>query len=63
MKKKIKEIRLGLGLTQDEMAKRLNISRTHYNRIENGGSIPTIPFLEEFCKVTGSKLDVIITKN
>ena len=34
--KKLKELRKSFGLTQEELANRINISRVNYTRYENG---------------------------
>lgn len=36
------------GLNQKDMADKLEITRQHYNRIENGVSEPSIQLLEKF---------------
>lgn len=33
---RLREVRLAMGLTQDEMAKKMSVSRTHYNQVESG---------------------------
>ncbi len=44
MRMNLKLLRTSLGLTQDGMARRLGISRTQYNKIENGRSAGSIEF-------------------
>ena len=38
--KKLKELRKSMGLTQDELAKKLAISRVNYTRYETGAVRP-----------------------
>ena len=38
-------------LTQEKMAQRLNITRGHYNRIENGQQEPTIKMLKKISRI------------
>jgi len=44
--KKIKEIRLNLGLNQLQFAKRIGISRTHLSTLENEKSLPSLEVLK-----------------
>lgn len=44
MRKNLKLLRVENDLTQDEMAKRLSVSRTTYCNIENGKSRGSITF-------------------
>ena len=47
----IKIIRKGEGLTQDDMAQALDISRATYVNIENGKSSPTLDELTKICEI------------
>lgn len=42
---KIKETRIALGFTQDEVAKNLNIERSSYTRLESGKTSVSLPIL------------------
>jgi len=46
----LSEIRMNLGLTQEEMASDLNISKSYYQKIENGERSPSFDFLRKFKK-------------
>lgn len=39
------------GLTQKEMAEKLNLTQTHYSRIETGDSNPSIKVMERLKEV------------
>lgn len=53
--KKLKEVREQLGISQEMMARELNVSFATINRLENGKTAPcykTLKNFEEFCKKT-----------
>lgn len=54
---KMKELRIGLGLSQAELAKRVGVSRQTVNMIENGGYNPTIELCIRICKELGVTLN------
>lgn len=41
---KLKQLRVGLDLSQEQMAERLNVSRSQYSAIENGQRYGTLKF-------------------
>lgn len=41
---KLKQLRIGLDLSQEQMADRLNVSRSQYAAIENGQRYGTLKF-------------------
>lgn len=41
---KLKQLRVGLDLSQEQMADRLNVSRSQYSAIENGQRYGTLKF-------------------
>jgi len=43
---RIKELRNGRGLSQDQLAEKLNIDTKHLSRLETGANAPTIDRLE-----------------
>jgi len=45
--KKIKEIRLNLGLNQSQFAKKIGISRTHLSTLENEKALPSLELLKK----------------
>lgn len=58
-RKNLKLLRIKNDLTQEELAKALNISLSSYNLIENGernGSIDFWNSLQEFFKLTGEEI-------
>ena len=63
MRKNLYMLRHAHGLTQEEMAKRLDISRTAYRNIESGKSKGSIEFwlavLREFPEVNISEITKI----
>lgn len=56
MENKIAEIRKLRGLSQTELAERLDIDRTHLSKIENGKTRPSTRLLERIA----AALDVTI---
>lgn len=57
----IKRYRLENGLTQEEMAERLNISQGAVNQYENGKRIPSVKVIPAIIKMTGCSLDDILS--
>lgn len=56
---KLKELRLNMGLTQEELAAKLGLSRVNYTRYENGKVNPdyeTIIKLADFYEVSLDEL-------
>jgi len=49
--KKIKELREALGITQEKIARLLNLRRETISRIESGVITPTLNFVESFCRI------------
>lgn len=57
----LKAARVAAGLTQDEIAEKLGISRSWVNRIENGTDEVKPVYLYAWCHVTGfSENDIIL---
>lgn len=52
------EARSRAGLTQEEVAKRMQTSQAVIARLEGGGSMPSTRTLEKFAKATGSRLRI-----
>lgn len=48
-RKVIREVRLSLGVTQEELAALMGLRRETISRIENGTINPTLGFVEKFC--------------
>ncbi len=58
--KSLKKIRLARGLTQTQMAERLNISQQEYQRFENNESEPNISLLIEIADVFNVSIDYLL---
>ncbi len=54
--RKIQNLRKGIGLTQEEFAEKLNISRTHIGHIEQGRKSPSLKLMEKIAKVLRVKV-------
>ena len=54
---KLKSARAALDLSQQDLAKRVGVSRQTINAIEKGDYNPTIKLCREICKVLGKTLD------
>ena len=52
------EARSRAGLTQGEVAKRMQITQAVVARLESGGSRPSTRTLERYAKATGSRLRI-----
>jgi transcriptional regulator with XRE-family HTH domain len=52
------EARARAGLTQDELASRMDTSRTVIARLESGRSLPSTRTLKRFAAATGSRLAI-----
>lgn len=54
--KKIQKLRKALGYTQEELAEKLNISRTHMGHIEQARKAPSLKLMDKLAKVLKVKL-------
>ncbi len=54
---RIMQRRKALGLTQEQLAEKTNISKNHLSSIERGKHAPTIELLFRLCNVTGETPD------
>ena len=54
---KMKSARAALDLSQDELAKRVNVTRQTISAVESGDYNPTINLCIEICKALGKTLD------
>ncbi|MEZ6074071.1 MAG: helix-turn-helix transcriptional regulator [Pirellulales bacterium] len=52
------EARTRAGLTQQEVARRMNTTQAVIARLESGGSLPSTRTLQRFAKATGSRLRI-----
>ncbi|MDB5054041.1 MAG: transcriptional regulator [Bacilli bacterium] len=48
---KLRDARILKKLSQEEMSKKVDCSLRHYNKIENGGPIPSVILALDICKV------------
>lgn len=60
MGKRIRQVRMDMGCTQEEFAELLMISREFMGKIERGTRVPSLELLFEFRHKTGTSLDYII---
>ena len=54
---KLKAARVGMDMSQDQLAKAVGVSRQTINSIEKGDYNPTIKLCISICKVLGKTLD------
>ncbi len=57
--KRIQKLRKEIGLTQEEFAEKLNISRTHIGHIEQGRKSPSLKLMEKIARVLKVKVKEI----
>ena len=60
LNKRISQLRKGLRQNQEDMAKRLGITRGHYNKIETGKKSPSMDLLEKIAEATDTNLTVLL---
>jgi transcriptional regulator with XRE-family HTH domain len=60
---KIRSLRTGLGLSQDELAERTGLSLRTIQRIENGETMPRGDSLRRLCQALGVAMDVLKEDN
>ena len=60
LSKQLRMYRETLGLTQLEMAKKLNISRQAYSHYENGDNEPNIEILKKLCIIFNCSADDLL---
>ncbi|WYQ41279.1 helix-turn-helix transcriptional regulator [Bacillus sp. FSL W7-1321] len=63
MREKLRKRRLELGLTQNELADQLNMSRANYGHIERGRHEPSLKQMALISKVLKVKLEINFFKN
>lgn len=59
VKNQIRALREQLGLTQDDLAKRLGVTRQTVNAIENDKYNPTLPLAFKLARLFGQPVEVI----
>ena len=57
---RIKQLRRQCKLSQDEVADRINLSRSTINNIERGNQRPSVEFIIELSRITGESTDSIL---
>ena len=57
----IKKLREGAGLTQDEFAEKIYVTRTAVSKWENGKSYPSIDSLKEISNLFGVSIDSLMS--
>jgi transcriptional regulator with XRE-family HTH domain len=60
MAAKLKALREGRGLTQEQLAKKSGVSRTYLARLETGRQDPTLSTLEKLAKALGVKVGRLV---
>ena len=60
VRKNIKELRQGRGLTQDELAEKLFVSRQTVSNYELGRTRPDIDMLEKLAQVLETELNTLL---
>lgn len=58
--KRISTLRKIQGLTQEELAMRTGLQRTHISRIENGKYAVTLETLQTIAKALNHKVDLVL---
>ena len=59
----IKNIRMSKGLTQDDLAKAVNVQRTTVTMWETNRSLPNIIMLKKIAKVLDCTVDDLLKEN
>lgn len=59
----LKKIRLDNDLTQEELAKKINTSRSNIANYENDKNMPSVDILEKMSKVLNCSIDFLLGKN
>ncbi len=57
---RLKAIRIERGLTQEELAEKMNMSRSHLGMIETGKTGPSIDLLVQFADVLDTSTDYLL---
>lgn len=59
VKSHVREYRLRQGLTQEELARAVDVSRQSINSIERGRYTPSLPLALRFARVFGCSTDAL----
>lgn len=57
---KLKVLRNAFGMTQDEMAELLGMSRTSFSKYENGAAFPSLDVLRKLAKLYSVSLEYLV---
>jgi len=60
---RVKELRVGRGWTQEQLADAVGVSRQSINSIERDRYVPSLPLALTFARVFGCSTDKIFTLN
>lgn len=58
--RRIQKLRKGIGLTQEQFAEKLNISRTHIGHLEQGRKSPSLKLLEKIARALKVKMSDLL---
>jgi len=58
--KRIKKLRGELGLTQEDLAEKVGVSRVYIGYVEQGRNTPSLEILEKIAKALKSKLSYLL---
>lgn len=59
---RLRDLRTGCGLTQEEVAFRADITPSYYGQLERGQANPSVGMLEKICAVMGITIADIFTQ-
>ncbi len=60
---RVRAQRGGVGLTQEELARKLAVSHQHVSRIESGHVLPSLELVIRLSQVLGVTIDYLLTGN
>lgn len=55
------DARIGAGVTQAELARRMGTHQSVIARLENGGGVPSIPTLDRLARALGMHLQIAVS--
>ena len=61
--KRLRELREESGMTQEELAQKVNVEKQHINRMENGKRACSIDVLIQISEVLNSSIDYLLKGN
>lgn len=60
---RIKEVREKIGITQEQLAEKVNVSKEFISYIENGHKDPSISLLKKIARVLNTTMKDLIAEN